>query len=149
MTGVLAVMAMNDLPSCRGLVASPVDVERMRREARALAVGAGFAPHDAETIVLVVSELGTNLLRYAPGGELFVSVVAEADAAGIVIQSRGAGPGIADVARAFQDGFSTGGGLGSGLPAVRRLMDRVTIKTSPAGTLIEAWKWAPPPSRLA
>ena len=49
---------------------SQVDVEQIRREARALAVSAGCDREDADAIVLAVSELATNLVRYAPGGEV-------------------------------------------------------------------------------
>ena len=132
--------------SCRGRIAAEVDVERIRREARALATYAGFDRHDAEAILLAVSELATNLVRYAPGGELVVSIVSEANGLGILIQSSDPGPGIADVELALRDGYSTSGGLGSGLPSVRRLMDDFTIVTGPSGTSIETHKWLPSPS---
>ena len=132
--------------SCRGRIAAEVDVERIRREARALVTYAGFDRHDAEAILLAVSELATNLVRYAPGGELVVSIVSEANGVGILIQSSDRGPGILDVELALRDGYSTSGGLGGGLPGVRRLMDEFTIATSPSGTSIEAHKWLPSPS---
>jgi serine/threonine-protein kinase RsbT len=60
----------------------------------------------------------------------------------MAIRSVDNGPGIADLQKAMEDGFSTVGGLGSGLPAVRRLMDGFEI-TSTLGksTNIWAWKW--------
>ena len=136
---------MDDFHSCRGRIVAEVDVERIRREAQVLATHVGFGRHDAEAILLAVSELGTNLVRYAPGGELVVSVVSGANGVGILIQSSDPGPGIVDVELALRDGYSTGGGLGSGLPSVRRLMDDFTIDTSPSGTSIEAHKWLPSP----
>ena len=137
---------MENIHSCCGRIVAEVDVERIRREARAVAVHAGFDRHEAEAILLAVSELATNLVRYAPGGEVAVSIVSEAKVVGILIQSRDTGPGIIDVDLALSDGYSTSGGLGSGLPAVRRLMDDFTIATSPSGTSIEARKWLSPPS---
>ena len=142
----LATRLMENTHSCRGRIVAEVDVERMRREARALAIHVGFACHDAEAIRLAVSELATNLVRYAPGGELVVSVVSEANGVGILVQSSDPGPGIGDVELALRDGYSTSGGLGSGLPGIRRLMDDFTIVTSPSGTSIEARKWLPSPS---
>src|SRR5215218_7951531 len=115
-------------------IASQIDVERIRRETRGLAVSVGFGRDDAEAIVLSVSELATNLVRYAPGGEVLVAPCAQDACTGIAICSRDGGPGIADVELALRDGFSTGGGLGSGLPAVRRLMDDFTLTTGPEGT---------------
>jgi serine/threonine-protein kinase RsbT len=137
---------MDDFHSCRGRILAEVDVERIRREAQVLVTHVGFDRHDAEAILLAVSELGTNLLRYAPGGELVVSVISGVNGIGILIQSSDPGPGIADVDLALSDGYSTSGGLGSGLPSVRRLMDDFTIDTSPSGTSIEARKWCCPPS---
>ena len=37
------------------------------------------------------------------------------------------GPGIADLATVMRDGYSTGKGLGIGLPGARRLMDEFEI----------------------
>jgi len=127
-------------------IASQADVERIRREARGLAVSVGFGCADAEAIALAVSELATNLVRYAPGGEVLVAPCAQDTGTGIAICSCDGGPGISDVELALRDGYSTGGGLGSGLPAVRRLMDDFTLTTSPAGTRIEARKWLSTPS---
>jgi serine/threonine-protein kinase RsbT len=135
-----------DLLSCTVGVSSQLDVEQVRRMTRMLAAHAGFDRHQAEAIVLAISELATNLLRYAPGGELRVAIVSTESGMGLAIQCQDAGPGIADVALALQDGFSTSGGLGSGLPAVRRLMDEFEISTSPSGTHIEAHKWVSSPS---
>lgn len=118
-----------------------LDVERIRRETRRLAALLGFSAAEAEAIVLAVSELATNLIRYASGGEILVLPIVRDSGPGIVIRSCDRGPGIADVAAALRDGYSTGGGLGSGLPSVRRLMDDFTLSTSAAGTRIEARKW--------
>jgi len=127
-------------------ISSQVDVERIRREARGLAASVGFGRADAEAIVLAVSELATNLVRYAPGGEVLVAPCAQDTGTGIAIYSRDGGPGIAHVELALRDGYSTGGGLGSGLPAVRRLMDDFSLTTGPEGTRIEARKWLSAPS---
>jgi serine/threonine-protein kinase RsbT len=134
--------------ACVLTIALPRDVERIRREARNLATRAGFNLVDTETIALAVSELAANLLRYAPGGEMRVMTCAGDAGRGIAIESRDSGPGIADVELALQDGYSTAGGLGSGLPAVQRLMDDFALTTGPTGTRIEAHKWLNPRSRL-
>lgn len=134
--------------SCSLTIVLPRDVERIRRESRSLATRVGFNRVDAEIIALAVSELATNLLRYAPGGEIQVMSCTEAGGRGILIESRDSGPGIPDAALALQDGYSTGGGLGSGLPAVQRLMDDFALHSRPTGTRIEARKWLNPHSRL-
>ncbi|MBF6370995.1 ATP-binding protein, partial [Nocardia puris] len=62
----------------------------------------------------------------------------------LIVQAEDQGPGIRDIARALEDGYSTGRGLGLGLPGARRLMDRLTIDSAPGrGTLVEMWKWVP------
>jgi serine/threonine-protein kinase RsbT len=127
-------------------VASQADVERARRDARALAVHVGFPRVEAEGVALAVAELATNLVRYACNGEIRLAAMTGERGAGIAIESRDAGPGIADVALALQDGFSTGGGLGGGLGGVRRLMDDFMLTTGPEGTRIETHKWLTRPS---
>ena len=134
--------------SCALTITLPRDVERIRRESRNLATRAGFNRVDAEIIALAVSELATNLVRFAPGGTILAMTCRGDTGRGIVIESRDSGPGIADVELALRDGYSTGGGLGSGLPAVQRLMDDFALTTGPAGTRIEAHKWLNPLSRL-
>jgi serine/threonine-protein kinase RsbT len=122
-------------------VTSRADVERSRREARILAASLGFGRMDAEMVALAVSELATNLARYASGGEIDVGAIHEGSATGLRIESHDTGPGISNLGRAMEDGFSTGGGLGSGLPSVRRLMDDFAIESGPEGTRVVVCKW--------
>ena len=131
-------------------IAHERDVERARRRGLALALAHGFTRADAECVALTISELATNLLRYARDGIIHISAVAGARGQAVEVESIDHGPGIANVEQAMQDGFSTGGGLGHGLPAARRLMDEfhVTSITSgeprggPAGTRVVARKWS-------
>jgi serine/threonine-protein kinase RsbT len=63
----------------------------------------------------------------------------------LVVRAEDEGPGIVDIERALDDGYSTGRGLGLGLPGARRLMDRLIIESTPGhGTVVEMWKWIPP-----
>jgi serine/threonine-protein kinase RsbT len=113
------------------------DIERARREARQLALALGFGREAAEQVMLATSELATNLLKYAQDGRIVTSIIQESGRIGIQIDSVDSGPGIGDIPSALRDGYSTGGGLGSGLPGVVRLMDDVTIESS----LISTRKW--------
>lgn len=133
-------------PPLRWPIRRQADVEHARRVARSLARQLGFAAADCEAIVLATSELATNLVRYAPGGTISLSSIKDAGGRGVQVESQDSGPGIADLAQALTDGFSTGGGLGHGLPAVRRLMDTFDVTTGPEGTTIVAGKWLPPTS---
>ncbi|MFN8593291.1 MAG: ATP-binding protein [Thermomicrobiales bacterium] len=123
------------------VINSQIDIERARRAARDIARQAGFNRQEAEAIALASTELASNLMRHASNGRIVVAEVAAASRNGVAVETWDCGPGIADVSLAIQDGFSTVGGLGSGLPAVRRLMDEFTIETSPAGSIIRACKW--------
>jgi serine/threonine-protein kinase RsbT len=96
---------------------------------------------DSEAVALAVSELAANLVRYAEAGEVVLSPTTGSRGEGVEIESRDLGPGIANLELALRDGFSTGGGLGNGLPAVRRLMDEFEISSPSSGTRIVARKW--------
>ena len=83
------------------------------------------------------------MVDYARGGELVFRVERERGRIGIAMLARDRGPGIADVSRAMQDGFSTKGSLGLGLPGARRMMDSFEIESAPGrGTTISMKKWA-------
>ena len=122
-------------------VRTRLDADQARREARRLATSLGFDRAAAESIALAVSELAMNLHRYAVDGTIRLSVVVDGARRGLEVQSSDLGPGIIDPVRALQDGYSTGGGMGSGLPGARRLMDDFDLVTGPTGTRIVARKW--------
>jgi serine/threonine-protein kinase RsbT len=85
------------------------------------------------------------VVRYATDGrgEVTIRDLLEAPARiGMEIVVRDAGPGIADVDRALRDGFSSGTGLGMGLPGTRRLVDEMQIESVVgAGTTVTIRKW--------
>lgn len=122
-------------------VRSRLDADQARREARRLALRLGFDRADAETVALAVSELAMNLHRYAVEGEIVLRAIEDGTRRGLEIESQDAGPGIADPELALQDGYTTGGGLGSGLPSARRLMDDFELRSQPSGTRIVVRKW--------
>jgi serine/threonine-protein kinase RsbT len=123
-------------------VRSQIDVERARREARELAERLGFGREAIEDVALAISELATNLVRYAHEGTIVLREVSSSGPRrGLELESRDVGPGIADVGRALQDGVSSGASLGSGLPAVQRLMDEFNIRSDDSGTQVVARKW--------
>ena len=102
----------------------------------------GFPKTDLALIATAISELARNILTYAGEGEIEIALE-EADARrGLVIVARDQGPGIADIALALQDGYSTSRSLGIGLPGVRRLMDEFEVTSEPgSGTQVRATKW--------
>jgi serine/threonine-protein kinase RsbT len=116
-----------------------------RQQAREAAKGLGFGPVDQSRIATAVSELARNVVRYATGsrGEVLIRELAVSDiGTGLEIVVRDDGPGMANVEQALRDGFSSGTGLGMGLPGARRLMDEMVIDSQPGrGTTITIRKW--------
>jgi serine/threonine-protein kinase RsbT len=93
-------------------------------------------------IATAISELARNILEYAERGEISMAAVHNHTAKGIWVVARDEGPGIDNVEFALKDGFSTSGGLGLGLPGVRRLMDHFEIETrAGGGTAVRVTKW--------
>lgn len=123
-------------------VASDIDLVTARREGRALAEQSGFSSSEATLVATAISELARNLVNYARNGEIVISQVDEAYRTGITVVARDQGPGIADVELAMREGYSTSGGLGLGLPGVRRIMDDFRIDSAVGrGTTITVSKW--------
>lgn len=107
-----------------------------------MAVQLGFSPGDATLIATAISELARNVVQYARQGEVLFTTVSIGGQQGISVTVTDEGPGIDDVAAALQDGFSTSGRLGLGLPGVRRLMDELAIDSKPGhGTTVKVKKW--------
>lgn len=123
-------------------IAADVDVVTARQRGRDLAAHAGFSSGDQTVIAAAISEIARNILTYAKRGEVTLSVVTNGDRRGIVIVARDQGPGIRDVDRALEDGYSTSGGLGLGLPGARRLMDDFDVSSGAGkGTTVTMKKW--------
>ena len=123
-------------------VQSEVDIVTARRAARALAQELGFSAIELTMIVTAISELARNIVRYAGHGAIHLKVERNHVMTGMVVVASDDGPGIVDVAKAMQDGFSTSGGLGMGLPGVRRLMDDFRIECpTGGGTVVTVKKW--------
>ena len=115
-----------------------------RQAARQAAKRLGFGMVDQSRIATAVSELARNVVRYATGGcgEAVVRDLATAQTVGLEVVVRDEGPGIADVDLALREGFTTGPGLGLGLPGARRLVDEFAIDTGPGrGTMVTIRKW--------
>jgi serine/threonine-protein kinase RsbT len=118
------------------------DIVATRHTVREIAVEIGFGITDITRIVTAASELARNVYKYGGGGILRWRCVASSERSGIELQFIDQGPGIADVSKALEAGFSTGQGLGLGLPAAKRLMDELDIQSRPGqGTCVTLKKW--------
>jgi len=93
-------------------------------------------------IATAISELARNIVMYAGQGEVIIRSVEISNGKSIVIVARDNGPGIRSVEDALRDGYSTSGGLGLGLPGVKRLMDEFAIESELGqGTMVTIKKW--------
>ncbi|MBU2547035.1 MAG: anti-sigma regulatory factor, partial [Proteobacteria bacterium] len=135
---------MTQTPGVRMAVTHPSQVAAARGQAETLALALGFDDQAAAEIALSVSELASNLVKYAPGGELVISGLSESGRRGLQVETLDQGPGIKDVETACADGFSSAGSLGYGLGTVNRLMDELEISSNfraPAGTRVVCRRW--------
>jgi len=123
-------------------IESDADVVTARQRARALAVGLEMPTTDQTLLATAISEIARNITAYAQRGELRLDVIHDGGRRGIRVVAVDEGPGIDDVERALTDGYTTGGGLGLGLPGARRLVDEFDIQTAPGeGTRVTLIKW--------
>lgn len=121
------------------------DIVLARQEGRALAKTLGFGLVDQSRIATAISELARNVIRYAVRGEVILRPLLASDGSGrrgLEVEVADSGPGIADPEAAMRDGYTTGGGLGMGLPGAKRLMDEFSLISAPGqGTIVTIRKW--------
>ena len=131
-----------ELDDERVAVSTDADVVLVRQKGREVAVAAGFAGTELTVIATAISEIARNIVKFAKRGEFVFSVLSDGRRTGLQVVARDSGPGIPDVARALQDGYSTYRGLGLGLPGARRLMDEFDVTSEVGrGTTISMIKW--------
>lgn len=119
-----------------------VDIVTARQLGRELAASVGFSGSDLTLIATAISEVARNIVVYAERGEIRLQRAQKDGRRGIEVVAADQGPGIPDIERAMQDGFSTGRSLGLGLPGARRLMDEFEIVSEPGkGTMVTMRKW--------
>jgi serine/threonine-protein kinase RsbT len=132
-------------------IESDADVVTARQRARELAGKLELTSTDQTLLATAISEVARNITTYATRGEVQLSVINDDNGReGIQVIARDQGPGIENVELALQDGYTSGGGLGLGLPGARRLVDDFEIETAPGqGTTVTLVMWARPNSRAA
>lgn len=123
-------------------ISSEEDIVLARQRAKNFATELGFEHTDTILIATAVSEITRNIINYAKKGILEITSLETNNKIGIKICAKDDGPGIKDINLAMQDGYSTGGGLGLGLPGAKRLMDEFEINSKEnSGTSIKMVKW--------
>jgi len=130
--------------SSEGAVAieTEADIVVARRTVRELAARTGFGLTNVTRIVTAASEMARNIFQYAGKGTMHWRRVDTDGRQGLELRFEDHGPGIPDIDRAMQEGYSTGQGLGMGLPGTKRLIDEMEIRSSPGnGTTVTLKKW--------
>ena len=131
-----------DREEVRVPIARDTDVVVACYKGRAVAERMGLSGTEQAGVIIAISEVAHNILRYARQGEIVIAPLSRNGRYGVGIVARDQGPGIPDIEKALQDGYSTGGGLGLGLPGAKRLMDEFEIVSHVGvGTTVTMKKW--------
>lgn len=118
------------------------DIVGARQLGRKIAKEIGFGTVDQARIATAISELARNIYLYAKQGQICFEIINTIEQNGIRMIAVDTGPGIDDIGQVMQDGYTTSGGLGAGLPGVKRLMEEFDIQSEKGkGTKVTATKW--------
>ena len=121
---------------------SDVDVVSARRVVRDWASEIGLAIVDLTKVVTAASELARNAVVHGGGGVMCLQVVQQAERQGLRVSFKDKGAGIANVDLAMSDGYTTGRGMGIGLPGAKRLVNEFALESTPAdGTCVTIVRW--------
>jgi serine/threonine-protein kinase RsbT len=122
------------------------DVVIARQSVRSYAVSLGLSLVDQTKLVTAASELARNTVTHGGGGTMKLEVIEHNAKRGIRLTFEDRGPGIQDIERAMQDGYTTGGGLGLGLGGAKRLTNEFDIQSTPGtGTRVVITQWTKHP----
>lgn len=118
------------------------DIVTVRQQVRAWAIAQGLGLVDQTKIVTAASELARNTLEYGGGGTALLEALQEGIRKGLRLTFEDRGPGIADIAQALTDGWTSGGGMGLGLSGSKRLVNDFDIWSQPGeGTRVTVTRW--------
>ena len=118
------------------------DVVTARRGVREWAADIGLSILDLTKVVTAASELARNAVIHGGGGMMCIQVVRQERREGLRVSFKDSGPGIRQIDLAMSDGYSTGKGMGIGLPGARRLVNEFDLASTPsAGTSVTIIRW--------
>jgi serine/threonine-protein kinase RsbT len=123
-------------------IQSESDVVSVRQAVRKWATAQRFSLVDQTKLVTAASELARNTVIYGGGGAVRLEALEEGPRKGLRLVFEDQGPGIVDIEKALQDGYTTGGGLGLGLSGSKRLSNEFDIQSEPGkGTRVMIARW--------
>ena len=112
------------------------DIVPARQAGREIARELGFGSADQTRLATAISELTRNVIQYAGTGLCTITDKSDKSTISIMVTVEDTGPGIPDVDQALEQGYTTGGGLGAGLPGTKRLVQEFDIDSAPGHTVI-------------
>jgi serine/threonine-protein kinase RsbT len=119
-----------------------IDVVAARRGVHDWAAALGLSVIDLTKVVTAASELARNAVVHGGGGMMCLQVVRQDVREGLRVSFKDSGPGIPEIALAMKDGYTTGKGMGIGLPGARRLVNEFDLLSTPsAGTCVTIIRW--------
>ena len=123
-------------------VHTDVDVVVARRAVRDWAAELGLSVLDLTKVVTAASELARNAVVHGGGGTMCLQVVRQEVRQGLRVTFKDSGPGIPEISLAMKDGYTTGDGMGIGLPGAKRLVNEFDLLSTPsAGTCVTIVRW--------
>ncbi len=109
-----------------------------RRAGAELTAALGMSEVRSGEAAIIITEAARNAVVYGKGGHLLLSGSKGLGQPQLDIVAIDRGPGISDISRALQDGFSTGNTPGTGLGAIRRMATSFDLFSSGKGTALYA-----------
>ena len=123
-------------------IESELDIVKARQSVRQYAKNEGMGIVDQTRITTAVSELFRNMYMYASGGIVLIEKGIIDGKTTLIITCTDHGPGIEDLELVMTDGYTSGQGMGYGLPGAKRLVDRFEIYSEVnKGTTVRVMKW--------
>ena len=133
----MAVTASGSMP-----VRSEQDIVLTRQQVRKLTQDLKFSLVDQTKMITAASELSRNTLVHGGGGDMRWEVLDDGVRRGLRLHFEDRGPGIGDVKLALTDGWTSGNGMGLGLPGSKRLVHEFDIQSAPGrGTRVSITRW--------
>ena len=118
------------------------DIVMSRQAVRKLTQALNFSLVDQTKMITAASELSRNTLIHGGGGTMRWEFIEKNGRPGLQLVFEDQGPGIADIALALTDGWTSGTGMGLGLPGSKRLVNDFDLQSEPgAGTRVSITKW--------
>jgi len=123
-------------------VRSEQDIVASRQKVRALTQQLKFSLVDQTKMITAASELSRNTLVHGGGGQMRWEVLEDGLRRGLRLHFEDHGPGIPDITLALTDGWTSGAGMGLGLPGSKRLVHEFDLRSTPGqGTTVSITRW--------